>query len=298
MQRSRPLKAAAWMIGAVVSFVAMAVAGREIQHEMNTFELMLYRSAIGLAVVSLVIWRSPAGFAEVRSRHPWLHLKRNLFHYTGQNLWFYAVATIPLSQLVALEFTNPLWVALLAPLLLGETMTRARVAGALIGFFGVLVVAQPGASAFGPGHAAVLVAALFFALNTIYTKQIMRTDRVLCVIFWMTLLQSGASLVLSLPGGIPAPSAATWPWLLVVGMTGLTAHYSLTSALGHAPASIVAPMEFFRLPLFAFVGMWLYDEPIRLTIFVGAAFIIAGNLINLRGETRPRPSRRAPEPSA
>ena len=222
MQAYRPLRAAAWMMGAVVSFVAMAVAGREIQVEMNTFELMLYRSAIGFAVIVPVIWRSAAGFAQVRSLRPWLHVKRNLFHYTGQNLWFFAVTAIPLSQLVALEFTNPIWVALLAPFFLGERLTRARIAGAGVGFLGVLVVAQPGSTHLGAGHAAALAAAVCFAMNTIYTKQIMRFDSVLCVIFWMTLMQGTASLLLSLPGGIPAPSAATLPWLVVVGLTGLT----------------------------------------------------------------------------
>ncbi len=117
------------------------------------------------------------------------------------------------------------------------------------------MVAQPGSTHLGAGHAAALAAAVCFAMNTIYTKQIMRFDSVLCVIFWMTLMQGTASLLLSLPGGIPAPSAATLPWLIVVGLTGLTAHYSLTSALGYAPASIVAPMEFVRLPLIAVVGM-------------------------------------------
>lgn len=286
MPRAQLLKAAAWMMGAVVSFVAMAVAGRELAPAMNTFELMLYRSAIGFAVIFLVVWRSPAGFAQVRTRQPWRHVRRNLFHYAGQNLWFFAVAAIPLSQLVALEFTNPLWVALLAPLLLGETLTRARLAGALIGFAGVLVVAQPGVSPFEIGHAAALAAAVCFALNTLFTKQIMREDGVLCVIFWMTLLQGTASLLLSLPGGIPAPTATTLPWLLVVGLTGLTAHFSLTSALGYAPASIVAPMEFVRLPLIALVGMILYGEPLHLSLLVGAALILAGNLINLRSETR------------
>lgn len=290
MERSNPLLAAAWMMGAVVSFVAMAVAGREILAEMNTFELMLYRSAIGFAMVAVLLWRSDRGFAQVRSARLGLHLKRNLFHYTGQNLWFYAVAMIPLSQLVALEFTNPIWVALLAPFLLGERLTGARIAGALLGFLGVLVVAQPGSSSLGPGHAAALTAAVCFALNTIFTKQIMRHDSVLCVMFWMTLLQGSASLLLSLPGGIPGPSAATWPWLLVVGLTGLSAHYSLTTALGHAPASIVAPMEFVRLPLIALVGMWVYAEPLRPAIFLGAGLIIAGNLINLRAETRRAPA--------
>jgi drug/metabolite transporter (DMT)-like permease len=286
MERSNPLKAGIWMMGAVVSFVAMAVAGREVQVEMNTFELMLYRSVIGLCVVALLLARSTGGFAQVKTRHPGLHVKRNLFHYTGQNLWFFAVAHIPLSQLVALEFTNPIWVALLAPFLLGETLTRSRVIAAALGFLGVLIVAQPGAAPLEPGHAAALAAAVGFALNTIFTRQIMRFDSVLCVLFWMTLSQGLMSLLLSLPGGIPAPSAVTAPWLLVIGVTGLTAHYSLTSALGYAPASVVAPMEFIRLPLIAVVGMWVYGEPLRLAVFLGATLIIAGNLINLRAETR------------
>ena len=139
----------------------------------------------------------------MRTTHFSLHLTRNLFHYTGQNLWFFAVALIPLSQLVALEFTNPIWVALLAPLLLGEALTRTRLFAALIGFVGVVIVAQPGRAPLEAGHFAALAAAVCFALNTIFTRQIMHFDRVLCVLFWMTLLQGTASLALSLPGGIP-----------------------------------------------------------------------------------------------
>jgi drug/metabolite transporter (DMT)-like permease len=286
MHASHPLKAAAWMMGAVVSFTAMAVAGRELQAGMNTFELMLYRSAIGFAIVAVLVGRSRAGFAQVRTTHWPLHLKRNAFHYTGQNLWFFAVAQIPLSQLVALEFTNPIWVALLAPLLLDERLTTARLLSALIGFAGVVIVAEPGVTPFEAGHAAALVAAVGFALNSIYTRQIMQFDRVLCVLFWMTLLQGLASLVLALPGGIPPPTPANLPWLIVVGVTGLTAHYSLTSALGYAPVTIVAPMEFLRLPFVALVGMLVYGEELRVAVFVGATVIIAANLLNLRAETR------------
>lgn len=285
---SQPLKALAWMLAAIASFVAMAVAGREIQTEMNTFELMLYRSAIGfLIVVAIAAAKGRLG-AVWRSRHPGLHAVRNLFHFTGQNLWFYAVTAIPLSQLAALEFTNPIWVALLAPFLLGERLTRARILAALLGFAGVLVVAQPGASPFGLGHAAALAAGLCFALNTILTRRIMAFDPVMCVLFWMTLLQGAASLVLSLPGGIPLPSAGILPWIAVVGLTGLGAHYALTSALRHAPAGVVAPMEFLRLPIITLVGIWMYAEPLRPAVFVGAGIIILGNLISLRAETRAR----------
>ena len=283
---SQPLKALAWMMMAIASFAAMAVGGREIQAEMNTFELMLYRSAIGFAVV-VAIAAARGGLGTVwRTRHARLHVTRNLFHYAGQNLWFFAVALIPLSQLTALEFTNPIWVALLAPFLLGETLTRARLVAAGLGFCGVLVVAQPGVSAFGPGHAAALTAGFCFALNTLYTRKIMAFDPVMCVLFWMTLSQGLMSLVLSLPGGVPIPSTAILPWILVVGLTGITAHYALTSALRFAPANVVAPMEFLRLPILAMVGMLMYGEPLRAAVFVGAAIIIAGNLVSLRAETR------------
>lgn len=285
---SRPLHAFLWMCGAVASFSLMAVAGREIQAEMNTFELMFYRSVIGLGVVALVLWRSPGGFAQIRTARLDLHLRRNVVHFSGQNLWFFAVATIPLGQLVALEFTNPLWVALLAPMALGEALTRPKLAAAALGFAGVLIVARPGSSALELGHAAALVAAFAFAGNTLYTKRIMQIDGVLCVLFWMTLLQSAFSLVLALPGGIPLPSEALAPWLLVVGLTGLSAHYALTSALGEAPATIVAPMEFLRLPVISIIGLWLYDEPLRGTLIIGAGLIIAANLLNVWSGRRRR----------
>jgi len=282
-----PLKAALWMLGAVFSFVLMAIAGRRILIEFNTFELMLYRSLVGFALVSLVVWWSPRGFGQLRSSHPASHAKRNFFHYIGQNLWFFAVAVIPLSQLVALEFTNPIWVTILAPLLLGERLTRTGVLAALIGFAGVLIVAQPGSSTLEIGHAAALASAVCFALNTIYTKEIMQHDSVLCVLFWMTLSQGLMSMVISLAtNGVPVPDAALIPWLVVVGVTGLSAHYALTSALTHAPATIVAPMEFIRLPIISLVGMWLYAEELRPAVLLGAAVIIAGNLVNLRGRRR------------
>lgn len=282
---NRPLLAFAWMLGAIASFTLMAVAGRAIQAEMNTFELMLYRSAIGCAVICGVI-AARGGFGLVRTAHPGLHTARNLFHFTGQNLWFFAVTLLPLGQLAALEFTNPIWVALLAPALLGEPLTRARIMAVGCGFTGVLVVAQPGLAPLGIGHAAVIAAAFCFALNTIFTRQIMTFDGVLCVLFWMTLSQSAMALAFALPGGVPWPSAALWPWIVVVALTGLAAHYCLTSALGHAPAGVVAPMEYLRLPVLAVLGALAYGEPLQAAVFVGAVLIIAGNMIGLRGGRR------------
>lgn len=281
-----PILAASWMLGAALSFAAMAVAGREIMVELSTFELMLYRSIIGFILVGLLIARSERGFAQVRTGRIGLHLVRNAFHFAGQNMWFWAVATIPLGQLVALEFTNPIWVALLSPLLLAEPMTRWRIGAAAIGFMGVLIVARPGVTPIELGHMAGLGAAIGFAFNTIFTKQLSRTDTILCVLFWMTLIQAGFALALSLPFGLALPSAVTLPWIIVVGVCGLTAHFCLTTALAVAPATVVAPMEFIRLPMVVVLGMAVYGEPLEIAVFVGAAVILAGNLLNIRAERR------------
>ncbi|PQO24119.1 EamA family transporter [Rhodobacteraceae bacterium WD3A24] len=281
-QQDRPLLAALWMVGAIASFSMMAVSGRAIQEEFNTFQLMAWRSVIGWVVVVALVWRSPFGFAQLRTPRPWLHVQRNIFHFTGQNAWFFALTLIPLAQLVAFEFSNPVWVALLAPLLLGEALTRRRMIAVALGFAGILLVARPGLQPLSIGHASALLAALGFALNTLWTKRLMAYDSVLCVLFWMTASQAVMGFVLGLWGGFPWPTPGMWPWLIAVGVSGLTAHYCLTSALSVAQAGIVAPMEFMRLPALAAIGALLYAEPLEATVFLGAAVILAGNLVNMR----------------
>ena len=276
----RPGLAALWMIGAILSFAAMAVGGRELSAELDTFEIMAYRSAIGFPIVAAMLLRAE-GWRGALTRQPERHALRNVIHFTAQNFWFYGVAAIPLAQLVALEFTNPIWVALLAPLMLGERLTGWKLLAAGLGFGGVLLIAQPGVAPLELGDAAGLGAALGFALTNMLTKGLMREDSMLCVLFWMTFSQLLMGVVFALPGGVPWVSPPLQPWLLFVGVCGLSAHFSLTRALSLADASIVAPMEFGRLPVIAAAGMLLYGEPLTLALLLGAALILAGNMANL-----------------
>ena len=135
-------KAVAYMTGAIGSFSAMAVAGREVSFELDTFEIMMYRSFVGIAVVLALGWYFGT-LGQITRRHMGTHFTRNLAHFTGQNLWFYAVTVIPLTQLFALEFTNPIWVLVLSPMVLGEQLTRMRVQAAVMGFAGILIITRP-----------------------------------------------------------------------------------------------------------------------------------------------------------
>ena len=283
----QPLRAALWMGGAILSFTLMAVAGRAVQVELTSFQLMFWRSLIGFFIVLAIVQAWGPGLRGMRTDQPGLHITRNVFHFAGQNLWFYGIVAIPLAQLVALEFTMPIWVALLAPLVLGERLTARRLGVAALGFAGILIVAQPGVQPVGAGHLAGLLAAVGFAFNLLFTRLIMRHDGVLTVLFWMTLSQTAMGLALSFWGGFTWPSAALTPWLAVVAVTGLTAHYCLSTALGLAPAATVAPMEFARLPFIALVAVYLYAEPLDPFVFLGAAVIFYANWLNM-GRKRPR----------
>ena len=279
-------RAALWMGGAILSFTAMAVAGRAVQTELDTFELMLYRSLIGVVIV-LAISSAAGTRGTIRLRRMGLHTARNLSHFLGQNCWFYAITVAPLAQVIALEFTSPLWIVLLAPLVLGERLTATRLVAVCGGLVGVMLVAQPWVGAPGPGLVFGALAAVGFAGSAILTKLLVRTESLTAILFWLTVMQSVFGLVMAgWDGEVAVPGPAILWAVGAVSVAGLTAHTCLTSALRIAPASVVMPLDFLRLPLIALVGVALYGERLDPWLVAGAALILGANWVNLRSEAR------------
>lgn len=275
------LKAALWMIGAITSFTVMAVAGRTVSIELDTFEIMLYRSLTGIAIV-ITIAKLSGTLQQIKARKLNLHFTRNICHFAGQNLWFYAITIIPLAQVFALEFTTPIWVILLSPLLLKERMTAVGLLSAAIGFIGILIVARPDPTNISSGLVAAAACAVFFALTAIITRKLTRTETITSILFYLTVMQAVFGLICAgYDGNISLPSAGNVPWVILIGVAGLLAHFCLTKALSIAPASIVMPIDFVRLPTIAIVGMLLYNEPLEMLVFVGAALIFMANYINI-----------------
>lgn len=279
-------RASLWMIGAIASFSAMAVAGREVSFELDTFEIMLYRSLTGIVIVVCVAGASGA-LGQITTRHMGLHLVRNMAHFTGQNLWFFAIATVPFAQVFALEFTTPIWAILLAPLILRERISRMGLIVAGIGFAGILVVARPSPEAMSPGLVAAALCAVGFALSALFTRRLTRTETITCVLFYLTVMQALFGLVCAgLDGDIALPSAVSVPWLLLIGCAGLMAHFCLTNALALAPAAVVMPIDFARLPVIAVIGMAFYSEDLDPLVFLGAAVIFGANYLNILSSQR------------
>ncbi len=283
---TRVLGAALWMLGAIGSFSAMAVAGRELGPILDTFEIMMYRSFFGVIIVVALAFGSGT-WREIKTDALGLHFIRNIAHFAGQNLWFYAVTVIPMAQLFALEFTSPLWVIVLAPFILGERMTRVRVKAAVMGFIGILIVARPDMDGTNSGMIAAASCAIFFALVAMFTKRLTRSQSITCILFYLTVMQLVFGIICAgYDGEIALPAWSNMPLLVLIGVCGLVAHFCITKALTIAPATVVVPIDFARLPIIAIVAMLFYGEALDIWVFVGAVIIFAGNYFNIWHETR------------
>ncbi|MCP3466708.1 DMT family transporter [Bradyrhizobium sp. CCGUVB23] len=286
---SKPM-AALWMAGWLSLTLVMAVAGREAARQMNVFQLMEVRSLIGFVLLYPIIYRA-GGFATLKTVRLPQHIVRNLIHYVSQLGWFFALTLIPIGQVVAIEFTMPIWTAILAASFLSERMTPWKIAAIMLGLVGVIIIVRPATGEINRGQLIALGAAMGFGVSMVLVKSLARTESALSILFWMIVVQAVA-------GFFPAlyvwawPPTYLWGWVIVVAICGTFAHYCLASAMRYADATIVVPMDFLRVPLTATAGSLLYSERLDAWTVFGAMLILLGNLLNLKS-TAPVPAPRA-----
>ena len=273
------------MSGWLTAMVVMAIAGREATKSLHVFQIMEMRSLLGLVLLWPLV-HAQGGFAAMRTGRAGLQVARNSFHYAAQFAWFLALTMIPIAQVVAIEFTMPIWTALLAVSFLGERLGAMRIVAIGLGLVGVTAIVRPQAGHLEPGQLVALAAAVGFAISVIMVKSLTRTESAVAIIFWMLIVQS-------LIGVVPAvvvwraPPPAVLPWILVIAVCGTYSHYCMTRALQHAEATTIVPMDFLRVPLSALAAWLVYAEAVDLWTVLGAALILGGNALNLR---RPAPS--------
>lgn len=271
------------MGGALLSFSLMAVAVRELLRTIGTFEILFLRSLVSLLVMLALLPRF--GVAALRTRLFGLHVLRNLFHFSGQYAWVYAIALLPLATVFAIEFTMPVWTTVLAMLILGERLNRGRIVMLALGIVGIVIIVKPGVAPVSVAALVMLAGSFAYAATMISTKRLAMNDSAFAVLFYMSAIQVPLGLVPALPGWV-TPGLADLPWIVAVGGSGLTAHYCLTRALRAADAIVVVPIDFLRLPLIAVIGMLIYNEPLEFSILLGAIVIFAGTYYSIWRESR------------
>jgi len=287
-ERSRVAWLALWMAGAIASYIASALAVRALAKGLSVFEMMSLRSAGGLAFLLVLMVVRPKLRGGLTSRRIGLHFVRNSVHFVGQNIWALAITLLPFATVFALEFTAPIWVALLAAMLLGERLTWTRAASIALCLVGVLVILHPGLASFRPAALLALGAAVSLAFTAIVTKKLTQTETTFAILFWMNLMQLPMNLAGSDPSFVARLDASMSLPLIANAVTGLSVHLCVAQALRYGDAIVVVPVDFLRVPLIALIGWSFYGEALDAFVLAGAGLVIAGVIWNLRTEVRAR----------
>jgi drug/metabolite transporter (DMT)-like permease len=274
------LKAALWMAGFLSLMLLMAISGREAARELKIFQIMEFRSGLGLLMLCPVIYFA-GGFGMLRTSRLPMHAARALLHYAGQYGWFLALTLIPLGQVVSIEFTMPIWTAILAASFLGERVTVWKAAAIALGLVGVFVIVRPAAGEVNLGQLIVLVAAVSLGVTVVMMKSLTRTEPALAIVFWMMAVQAVAGLLPTLHVWV-WPSPYVWACAIAVAFSGTFSHVCMARAMLYADATIVVPMDFLRVPLTATAGWLIYSERLDVFTVLGAMLILTGNLLNLK----------------
>ena len=268
-------RGALWMLGSAATFVAMASLVKALGGSYPATLQLFYRQVAGTMVVLPLILRSGKGV--LRSPRPWLVVGRSFLSVTGISLMFYSYEHLPLADANALSFTRPLWVLLLAALLLREPLGARRMLSALAGFAGVLLIVNPLGGAPNLASMMALLSALVLGWSITGIKSLTSDHSTMTIVTLSALL----GLLLSIPMALPVwrwPTPRDLALLVLMGWFGVINQMCYVKAMSLGDAGVMAPMDYMRL-LFAVLAGWLFfgDLPGVRTV-AGAAMIIAATL--------------------
>ena len=270
----------------LVSFSVMAVSIRELARALSVFETLALRNMAGIVILFAIALCKPHLRSALAPRMLGWHGIRNGIHFAAQAAWAFSITVLPFATVFTLEFTTPIFVAILAALLLGEAMTGPRVAAIGLGFLGILVVQLPKTGSFEPLAVIPLGAALGFALANIVTKRLTRTEPTFAILYWMNVMQLPLNLLWADAGFAYKIHLVHLLPILGICVAGFLGQYALTNAFRYADAITVVPIDFMRIPLIALIGFTFYGETLDPLVFVGALLIVTGIVYNLHAETR------------
>ena len=274
------IRGSAWMLGFVLNITIMAISIRELSFKYSSFEIQNFRNIFSIFII-LIIYVLKSN-TQIKTYQIKTNFIRNIFHFIGQSAWTWGLTVLPLAVVFSIEFTMPIWAAILSLIIFKEKITLNKILFLILGLLGTWIILSPDAKYLGLYNIIVLCSAITYAVAHNFTKKLTNTDSILSILFFMSVLQLPLSLIGSLIiGNIHYNIIKEAPLIILLTITSLLAHYSLSSALKSAEASIVLPIDYIRLPLILFVGWYYYEEVISSNTLIGSILIIFGVIIFL-----------------
>ncbi|MDP6785745.1 MAG: DMT family transporter [Rhodospirillales bacterium] len=265
-----------WMLASVAAFTVMGLIIKDVTSQVSLAVVVLFRQWVVLLI--LVPWLVRAEAREIRTRRLGTHAFRALMALSSFACLAYAVSRLTLADAIALAYTNPLWSILVSVIFLGEAVRIRRWTATVVGFVGVLCIVRPA----GQIDSAMLVAlasAVCASLSMMMVKKLTSTESPHQILFYFTLVGS----LVSLGPGLyywQTPSLGQGIWLVIIGVMAFLGQICLARAIALADVTLVAPVDFLRLPLAAVFGLVLFAEiPDAWTLAGGAIIALASAYI-------------------
>tara|TARA_R110000868_G_scaffold4155_56_gene25736 strand:+ start:3840 stop:4688 length:849 start_codon:yes stop_codon:yes gene_type:complete len=274
----------------MVLFSSTHTSVRVLSETLSTFEIVFWRMSVSMAI--LLPWFAWKGFHLLKTRRLVLHGMRAVVNFAGMILWFYAISVVPLGKAVAIHFTLPLFLVVLAALFLGERVGIRRILATLVGFGGALVVLRPDTVGIGLPELMILASAALYAGTVVFLKFMLKTESPLTLTFYT----NAFIFLFSIPMALwtwTGPSADDIVPILIVGVMGTFAPFLFTTALRMADASVIGPTDFLRLPFTAGFAFALFGEVPEIWVWVGGGIIFLSTWYITVRESRLEKLRRA-----
>tara|TARA_R110002110_G_scaffold214702_11_gene428446 strand:- start:8847 stop:9749 length:903 start_codon:yes stop_codon:yes gene_type:complete len=269
---ARPVAGVLWMLASGLSFVGVTGVVRYLGTDLPTAQAAFLRFLWGViflspSLVSLARRGLPPGFLR-------LSLGRGMVHTLAVLFWFYAMARIPVAEVTAIGFLNPVLVTVGAALLFGEALALRRMLAIGVAVFGALVVLRPGLREVTDGHVAQIAAAFFFAASYLFAKRLTRVAGAGSVVAMLSLMVTLGLLPFAVAVWQPVSLVQLGLLALVAGFATV-GHYCMSSAFAAAPMAVTQPVIFLQLVWATLLGTLIFGEKADPLVLLGGGIIIA-----------------------
>ena len=269
------VQAGIWMSISAVTYVVSIAIGRYIAPDIEVFQIAFLRNAF--AVLFMMPWLMKVGIGAMRTNQIGRHILRGFMSSANVTLLFAAVALIPIADMSAINFLQPVIGAAIAGLVLGEVVSRARWIAIIAGFAGALIMIRPGFAEFNIGIAFALGSGVAGALVSIMIKTLVRRDPPDTIAAWLFVTQT---LILLIPTIIvwKNPTLEQWILFAVIGFMSVILQRTYNRGIQAADVSVAMPFNFTRLIWAALLGWIVFAEFPDIWTWVGGTVIFAASV--------------------
>lgn len=276
-----------------VAFAAISVGdtiGKLVLLVMPLMQMIALRSMIVLLLLSVIFFRAvQRGTPPWRTKRLGLHLLRVVAQFSSMISFLAALREMPLTVVVTINFMAPVFVAMLARVLLGEKMSWTQLGSIILGFAGCMVILQPGSIDFSVYALLSLFSALAWALSIVWLRELTRTEEMPVILFFQN-----ATICLAASLALPfvwAPAdPMTLALLLATSVLQIAGQWFSTRALSIARAATVAPIQYTQLLWVTLLGWLIFQEWPGVHVWIGAGLIVASGLWLMRAQGNPPPA--------